>query len=273
MNWLESIIYGLVSGFSEFLPISSPAHQAILLRLFGVDQRDPVQDFLIHLAILLASILCCWSTLGQIRKDRSTGSRRRGRHTQRSSLDFRVVKTAAVPLLVGLLMRSLVEGFESDLILLMILFLVNGIILYLPERMLQGNKNARSMSALDSILIGIGGVLSVFPGISLVGSTASVAIVRGADKQHALKWALLLNIFALFIFTVFDVFGFVFQGIGAASASYILHYLLSAAGSFLGAYLGIMFMRYLTVKAGFSGFAYYSWGAALFSFILYLTVV
>jgi hypothetical protein len=47
---------------------------------------------------------------------------------------------------------------------------------------------------------------------------------------------------------------------------------LASLTAFVGSYLGITFIRFLAVKVGFSGFAYYSWGAALFAFILYLTI-
>ena len=50
MNWLQGIIYGLISGFAEFLPVSSHAHQRITLYLFGVEGRDPVLSFVVRLA-------------------------------------------------------------------------------------------------------------------------------------------------------------------------------------------------------------------------------
>ena len=49
--------------------------------------------------------------------------------------------------------------------------------------------------------------------------------------------------------------------------------ILSVLGAGCGSYFGIMLMRFLAVKVGFTGFAYYSWGAALFSFVMYLVVV
>ena len=62
MNWLQSLIYGLISGLTEHLPVSSLAHQRILHSLFGVSQSDPICDLLVHLAVLFAvffSAFCC----------------------------------------------------------------------------------------------------------------------------------------------------------------------------------------------------------------------
>ena len=51
-SWLESLIYGLISGLAEFLPISAEGHQHIMLYLFGGELRDPVRDFFVHIGLL-----------------------------------------------------------------------------------------------------------------------------------------------------------------------------------------------------------------------------
>jgi hypothetical protein len=61
------------------------------------------------------------------------------------------------------------------------------------------------------------------------------------------------------------------QGIGSAIWSG-LGYLVSAIAAFIGGHLGVSLMRYLSVHKGYAGFAYYSWGAAMFAFVLYLIV-
>ena len=105
------------------------------------------------------------------------------------------------------------------------------------------------MSAFDGILFGIGSALSVFPGVSRIGGGFCAAIMRGADPQHAYKWTLILSVPTLFVLSCFDLF-FVF--------------------TYLSAVVAITFMKTLTSRAGLAAFSYYSWGAALFAFILYL---
>ena len=129
------------------------------------------------------------------------------------------------------------------------------------------------MSLLDSFLIGIAGSFSAFPGISRIGSTALAASARGADRQNTLNWALLLSIPALITHMGLDVFSMVANINAVNFWSSFFSYILAAAGTYIGGYFGILLMKFLTVRTGFSGFSYYSWGAALFTFILYLTVV
>ena len=50
----ESILYGLICGFAEFLPVSSQAHRNILNCLFGVDREEPLMILFLHIGALLA---------------------------------------------------------------------------------------------------------------------------------------------------------------------------------------------------------------------------
>lgn len=273
MNWLQSLIYGLVSGFTEFLPISSQAHQSLLMQLFGIDNRDPLCDFLVHLAVLLSLFAGCRPVLEQLRREQKLRIHNRRTHrTSQSLLDLRLINNAAVPMVVGLLVLSYITKSGTAFPLIAVFLLINGIFLYAPERMVQGNKDARTMSGFDSILIGIAGALSAFTGISRVGAMLSVSIARGADRQKALNWVLLLSIPAIITLIFLDFFGIVIHAGEINFISNILSYILSATSAYCGGYLAILLMKFLTVRTGFAGFAYYSWGAALFSFLLYLTV-
>lgn len=271
MNWLESMIYGLISGVSEFLPISSPAHQQLMMHLFGIDARDPVRDLFVHIAMLIAVIVSSRPFLEIIKRDASS---RRGRHAVqhnvRALCDWRVIQGAVLPMLILILFLRYVFKSGDNLMITGLFMVINGIILFLPERMVQGNKDARSMAALDSILIGSSGALSVFCGISRIGCTYGVAVARGAAKKHALTWSLILSIYALACLCLIDLITVFSFGHFAFWESFFT-YLLSGAAAFCGSCVSIAVMRFLTARPG-SGFAYYCWGASLFSLILFLTV-
>ncbi len=274
MSILQSILYGLVSGFSEVLPVSSQAHQAILMRLFGLDTREPLRDLLIHISVLLAIITGCRATILRLKREKDLSNRRRrGRKsTNDSAYELRLIRTAAVPMLIVLLIYLSSRTIETNLTTLALMLVINGIALIIPEHMRQANKDARSMTGFDGILIGVAGGLSALPGISRIGAISSYALMRGAEKQKVLSWAFLLSIPALFLLCIIDVVLIFSIGVGAVSFLSVLGYILSAITAYLGAYFGIIFVRYLAVRTGYTGFAYYSWGTALFTMILYLIV-
>lgn len=274
LGWLESLFYGLVSGLTEFLPISSQAHQVLMRKVFGAEGSGTL-DLLIHLGALMALLVCCSGQVGKLRREqrlaRVPKRRRKRQPDRRILLDGRIVRSALLPLILGFLFYSRVAQWGEKLYLISIFCVLNGLILFIPTLLPNGNKDSRSMSALDGLLIGLGSAVSVIPGISRMGAIHSVATVRGADRQHALNWALLLSIPALLLLMAMDVFAIVGAGLGGLTFPILIRYILAGAASFGGAYIGIFILRFLTVSTGLSAFSYYSWGMALLTFILYLT--
>lgn len=275
MDWLESILFGLISGLTEILPVSAQAHQAILLKLFGTSAGS-LWQLLIHGAVLLALYQSLSEQIRQLRREQRLLQIPRSRRKRQPDLvkvfDMRLLRTATVIMVFGFFAYPTLSAWCLDLQFVAPMLLVNGILLYVPMHMATGNKDARSMSQLDGVLLGLAGALAVVPGISRVGTLTSAGIARGADREQSLKWGLLLCIPALLCLMGFDVYGIVAAGIGSVSFPDILGMILSAFAAYGGAYGAIQIVRFLAVRAGFSGFAYYCWGAALFSFIIYLTV-
>lgn len=265
MNWFESILYGLISGITEFLPVPARAHQQIFTHLIGSGSAAPLCDLLVHIALLLALYTSARPLFASMRADRHM--LRSSRHMQ-GRIVTRLVKTAAPPMLVLLLFYPALGHIGDSLPALSVLLVLNGLILFIPNFMLQGNKDARSMSVLDSLLIGFFGGLSVFSGISRVGAATSVAVARGADKQHAFHWILLLSFPALLVLIGFDLISIISNGL----SSNFLYCILAGAGAYIGGYFGVKLMRTTLCRLSYSGFAYYCWGIAMFTFILYLTV-
>ena len=126
------------------------------------------------------------------------------------------------------------------------------------------------MTGLDGILMGILGSLSAFPGISRTGMISSYAAARGADSENISNWTFLLGIPAIVFFLCFDIFGIITVGIGNISLSAIIGFLFAGVAAFCGGYIAISAFKAILNHAGFSQFAYYSFGAAFLTFIIYL---
>lgn len=274
MNWLESLIYGLISGVTEFLPISSLAHQRILLKLFGMSAPDPVQDLFVHLALLTSLLIVCRSQIDQLRRANHLRiNNRRGIRGNNDVLELRFLKNAALPLLIGYFVLLNCIKVGDSLILVTLFSFINALILFIPSRMMQGNKDERSMSVLDSMTVGLSGALFVFPGISRIAVMLSVASMRGIDKRKAVDWVLLLSAPALVLLSIVDIIN-IFSAVGRTQITgNILGYILSAIGAYAAGYVGVLLMRSMTANKDHSGFSFYALGVMLFSLFLYLSVV
>ena len=275
LNWFESIIFGLVSGLTEILPVSAPAHEALICSVFGMPDH-PLLRLLIHASVwaaLYVSINRHLMRMFQANRLSKIPPKRRQRQPDPILLrELKLFKTTFVVVILGFFVAYFMRDIKLDLSHIALLLVVNGIILYIPGHLSQGNKDSRSMSPMDGILIGLGAALAMIPGISRIGAAVSVAGSRGAGKEHALRWALLLNLAALLVVVGYDFYAVITTGLSLISFATVICCLLAGVAAFSGAIAGIRIMEHLAFQIGFSGFAYYSWGAALFAFLIYLTI-
>ena len=270
---LQSVLYGFISGLTEFLPVSAEAHRMFFTRIFGMIPEPPILRLCVRLFAMLGALLSCYNTIMRLRREHKLSlipARRRRRKPDAAVLLHRkMVIATAIPLVIGLLFTIVFRNLTNILWLQGGMLIINGIILYLPQFMLRGNKDARAMSGFDALLIGVSGALSVFPGFSRMATMVSVARMRGADKSFAVELTLLLCIPALMCLSLIDFF----SSVTVQGTPGLLPCLLASVASFAGSFFGIHIIRYFSRKPGFTAFAYYSWGAALLALILYLAVI
>jgi undecaprenyl-diphosphatase len=271
---LKSILYGLVCGFAEFLPVSSQAHRSILNSLFGVRQEEPLMVMFLHIGALLALVVSSRSLLQKLQRELEVKrvARRRSRRQpdELAILDMSLVKTASIVMLLGLVFCFKASAWNGDLPMIALFLVINGIVLHVPLYLPKGNKDARTMSRLDAVLLGIGNALSIVPGISRIGASVSIGISRGATPQNAYKWSLLISIPALAALVALDLFSVVTAGLGRLDFSFLLQCIICGCAAYIGATGGISLMKNIVYRSGIENFSYYCWGASLFTFILYM---
>ncbi len=272
LSWLECLIYGIISGFAEFFPVSSLAHQAVYLKLLG-KQNDPLLQCCGYLGALGALMIFCLPTLSRLRKERRIAAlprkRRRRQPDHATMMESRVLRGAVIPLLVLFIAYGLVLGFQQKLWVLALFGVVNGLAVYAPQYLPGANKTAQSLSALDSMLIGLSAGCGMIPGVSRMGATLFTALVRGADRRYAVELGLLLSVPALLVLILLTWLSAVTAGI-VFSGGLVLRCLIVLTASFAAAYLAIFLMRFMAVRVGHGAIAFYCWGFALFALILYL---
>jgi len=276
LNWFESCILGLFSGLLDILPVSAPAHRVLLLKFFGMRDASDVMNLLIHAAVFAALYHSSQTQLIRMKRARALArvpKRKRKRPLDvRSMMDWSMLKTMFLPAIIGVYLRQYTAGMYSNLMLISVFLFFNGIILYIPQFFPTSNRDSRTLSRIEGLLMGLGGAASAVPGISAVGATTSIASVCGVDRTYGLNMALMMNMTIAAGLMIFDVMGIVANGFGTLSVVILIQYLLSSAAAFAGTVMGIKLMRHLAAGHGFSFFGVYCWGLALFTFILNLIV-
>ena len=274
LSWFESCIFGLFSGLLDIIPVSAEAHRILLLKFFGVKASSDFLNLLIHMAVFAALYYSSQTQLVRMRRARALArvpKRKRKRPLDtRSMMDWSMLKTMLIPAILGVFLRKYTAGMGSKLMLVSLFLFLNGLILYVPQFFPTSNRDSRTLSRVEGLLMGLGGAASAVPGISAIGATTSIASVSGVDRTYGLNMALMMNMGITAGLMVYDFLGIVANGIGLSSVWAFLSNLCSAAAAFGGAMLGIKLMRQLAAGQGFSVFGVYCWGLALFTFILNL---
>ncbi|MBE6958206.1 MAG: undecaprenyl-diphosphate phosphatase [Ruminococcaceae bacterium] len=272
-NGLWGLFYGLLSGFFEFLPASPQAHQLVLQKLTGLPSPGFGMAFAVHLGALAAVLLSYYPLLGKYRREQKLRRQPRRSRTRQPDaaalMEYKLLKIAAVPVVLSCLASSWLSQYFQRLWVLALLVIFNGVVVFLPHYMSHANKEARTMSPLDATLIGLSGMLGALPGFSRVGSLNAVASMRGLDGQFAVKFVFLMMIPALVASCLGDLGMLVLSGNTQNHVPFITA-ALACFAAFAAAMAVIRLMRFLSVKGSFEALAYYNWGLAMFTFIIYL---
>ncbi len=273
-NAIEQVVYGFLTGLTEILPVSARAHSTLMLKVLGADNVSNLSVLLIHIAITAALYSSSQAQIVKMtrarRMSRIPKKRRKRPLDLQSLMDSRFLITMVLPVILTLLFYNRISGINFSLLAIAALLFLNGIILYIPQFLPGSNKDARTLSRVEGILMGLGGSLSVFPGLSGIGTAVSVGSVCGVEHGYALNMSLLLHMAYMIGMIVFDVITLISRGFGTLSFQLILIYILSAATAFIGTMLAVRIMRILSSGRGYHAFAYYCWGISLFAFILNL---
>ena len=195
MEIWHAIVFGLVEGISEFLPISSTGHLILTARLLGLPQTEFVKSFeiAIQLGAILAVVVLYWRSLFLNRE-----------MIGRVAVAF--LPTAVICFLLHTIVKQFL--FESQNIVLWAL-LLGGIILVLFERFHQEkqlNSDIGSMiSYRQAFLIGIAQSIAIIPGISRSAATIIGGLFLGVHRRAIVDFSFLLAVPTMLAATSLDL--------------------------------------------------------------------
>ena len=186
MSIFEAIISGLVQGLTEFLPISSSGHLAIIHSFFGVGVSYVFFDICLHLATLMVVVF-------YFRKDIADIYRRR------ESIWILYLILGTVPaVLAALLFEKKILLFFQDPRLVFLMLMATGVVLFAGQIVLRMKKAPGGGPDLrKAVLVGLAQACALIPGISRSGTTISAGIASGMKSEEAFRFAFLLAIPAI----------------------------------------------------------------------------
>ncbi len=274
MTYLTAVILGLVRGITELLPISGSGHLAMLQNFLhsGTTDEHLLFDALLQFGMMGAVILGFWNEVKGLWREGLTmlGIKKPHRGQKPDRLRRRTiwfVILATLPLIAVAFLRDAIAPFYGNTFFVGFALLITGGLLFAADRMGHGNKNEKNATLGEILIVGLTQAVAALPGLSCVGTTVSVGMLLGFDRNFAVRFSFLLLIPALLgksFLSLIRAFG---VGVNAAL---IPAYLLGASAAFVSGYVSIYLLRRLVQRGRFGGFSYYCWGAGLVTLILSL---
>lgn len=249
MDYLDSLLLGVIQGLTEFLPVSSSGHLELGKALLG-DDSMPKESMIFTVVLHFATAL---STIVVFRKDILEIIREllKFEWNTNTQFIFKIIISMIPAALIGVFFETELESlFSKNIVLVGAMLIITGLLLLLADRAQNTSKDVRFKSAFT---IGLAQAIAILPGISRSGATISTAVLLGIDKTKAARFS--------FLMVIPLIFGKIFKDIFSGELTYESVQFSSLSIGFLAAFvsgfLACTWMIKLVKNSQLKYFAYY----------------
>ena len=289
MTIVQAIILGVIQGLTEFLPVSSSGHLAIMKNILRMDlETGALYDVLLHIATLVAicivmrkdivklilefiSIVRDVFTNFLIFIDRITHKDDQYYIKIMSSAYRRFVVliiVSSIPTaIIGFLLNDIIETVENELLVPGICLIATAVIILISDFLADGTKKPKDATVYDAFAIGTAQGIATLPGLSRSGTTITACILCGFDRKFAVKYSFIMSMPAIFGALILKLSKISSETVtGGDIAVYIVGMVIAAVVG----YFALIFTTKLVQKKSFKYFAFYCFGIGVVSIIAYI---
>lgn len=276
MSLLQSILLGLVQGITEFLPVSSSGHLAILRNLFGIELQDgPFFDVMLHLGTMIAicavfrkdlirmlkesvnmvmDMIYNLKILFHNKKEQDARRYKKIIHNNYRKFTLMVLVSTVPTAVIGYAAQELVNIAGMTLIAPGVCLILNAGLLLVADVVEAGKKVPKDAAYTNAFVVGIAQGLAVMPGLSRAGITILACLLNGFDRRFAVKYSFIMSIPAIIGAMILELTRISAQ---ATAMSQIAVYLVGAIIAGITGYVCIRKMLVIVRKKQFKGFSLY----------------
>jgi len=244
LEYLVFVIYGLIQGLTEFIPVSSTAHLKVISIFLGIDDPGSSLSAILQLGSVLALV---WYFRNDFFKLRIQTSKNNFYYLFHKRL-FRSILIGSIPIMfVGGIIKLLIPYFFEDILRsnlsIALISLLMAVFMFVADSSKKGFKNLQNHNYSDSLLIGFSQAFAIIPGFSRSGITISTALISGWERGDAAKFSFLLGIPAIFLAAIVELI----SSYNKFPSLSFLPLMLGLVSSFLSSLLSIKYLlKYLT---------------------------
>lgn len=250
----EAIFLGLVQGLTEFLPISSSAHQRIAGEFFR-NAQDPGARFTAitqigtELAVLIffrhdiKKITLAWFRQTIMRTALSNDEK------QEARIGWLII-IGSIPIVIfGYLGQDIIAKDLRSLWLIAIMLIVFGIILGIADHYGKKDRGLSDLKTSHGILYGLAQALALVPGVSRSGATIAMGRLLGYSREAALRYSFLLALPAVFGSGLYELKGAVGDSAGVQIFSLTQTFIATCIAFVVGYAVIAWLLKFVTTKS------------------------
>ncbi len=185
---LEAILWGLVQGLTEFLPISSSGHLVLVPAFLDMEPPDLATSAVLHLGTLAAVLVYYRLDIAKMLQFRTD---REARHL------ITLIAIGTIPAVIGVVAESRIEAFQENPRAVSWALIATGVVLFASGFFRVSSKRVEQASWKDAAIIGVAQAFALIPGISRSGMTITAGLGRKLDRVEAARFSFLLGIPAI----------------------------------------------------------------------------
>lgn len=263
---IKAIIFGIVQGVTEWLPISSTGHLILVEQFLKFNEVSPnfwnVFEVVIQFGSILAVVLLYFKKIWPFTTDKEKGIKQSGplSYLNRDIMNlWGKILVACIPAaIIGLLFDEVFEKLFYNPFCIAIALIVFGIAFIIIENRKQSKRNKKDstdkITYKDALIIGCFQLIAaIFPGTSRSGSTIIGSLLLGLSRPNAAEFTFYLAIPTMFGASLLKL---VKYGLGFTGTELII-LLVGMIISFVVSILVIKFLMNYIKKHDFKAFGYY----------------
>lgn len=260
MEILKAILLGIVQGLTEFLPVSSSGHLALVQYILGNDfsaDQNLMMTIVLHFGTALATILVLRKEILAIISKFSK--------KDEDGFEFPIkIFISMLPAgLIGYFFQDqLAALFDKKITLVGICLIATGILLFIADRIKASKKK---ISYKNALIIGIAQAIALLPGISRSGATISSALVLGVDRERSANFSFLMVLPLIFLKIGDDLLHWRYASL---EPSMMWTLLVGLIASFITGVLACRWMIKIVKRGKLHYFSYYTWLIGLMAILL-----
>ena len=206
VDFLRAVFLGLVQGLTEFLPISSSAHLAIIPQVIGWDDPGAAFTAVIQIGTEVAVLLYFWRDIWTIGTGWLRGVFSRDARQEREwPMGWFIIIGSMPIVLLGVALKDVIESDFRSLWLIGGTLVVFGVVLGVADRVGGASRRIDELTWSHAVLLGLAQAMALVPGVSRSGATISMGRFLGYERAAATRYAFLLAIPAVVGAGVFEL--------------------------------------------------------------------